>query len=89
MVYTLLKNKMNHKIENQILNGIHIPKSVYRVFKRFCLIVFVKNGIKCIEYQYKCLKNATQNIILCLNMLHLLILKKYTKGNTFSVLQTN
>jgi hypothetical protein len=28
-VYTWLKNKMNRIIENQIVNGIHMSKSVY------------------------------------------------------------
>jgi hypothetical protein len=69
-VYTRMKNKINHKIENQLFKGIHSSKSVYPIFKPFYLYVFVKNGFIYIEYQCKCLKNATQNIILCLNMLH-------------------
>jgi hypothetical protein len=61
---------MERVIENQWFKYIQVSKIVYPIFKSFYIYVFVKNGIKCIEYQCKCLKNATQNIILCLKVLH-------------------
>jgi hypothetical protein len=61
---------MNRVIESHHIRGMQVSKSVYPIFLQFYSFCIVKNSSKWLDNQWKYLKNATKNIILCLKALH-------------------